>query len=60
MVTPILPGTDIKLGGLYTVENLLAACAAVWGGVPIEAMRQVAWAFTGSMRCSTPVKVEPT
>ena len=38
---------EIQLRGLHNVENLLAACAAVWGRVPIEAMRQVGSTFTG-------------
>ena len=46
-MTPILPRKEIQLRGLHNVENLLAACAAVWGRVPIEAMRQVGSTFTG-------------
>ena len=41
-MTPVLPRAEIKLRGLHNVENLLAAIAAVWGRVPVEAMRQVA------------------
>ena len=47
VVTPILPRAEVKLRGLHNVENLLAAIAAVWGRVPVEAMRQVGSTFTG-------------
>ena len=56
VVTPILPRKDIKLRGLHNVENLLAACAAVWGRVPIEAMRQVGSTFTGVEHRIEPVR----
>ena len=56
VVTPILPRKEIKLRGLHNVENLLAACAAVWGRVPIEAMRQVGSTFTGVEHRIEPVR----
>ena len=55
-VTPILPRAEIKLRGLHNVENLLAACAAVWGRVPVEAMRQVGSTFTGVEHRIEPVR----
>ena len=56
VVTPILPRKEIQLRGLHNVENLLAACAAVWGRVPIEAMRQVGSTFTGVEHRIEPVR----
>ena len=44
-VTPVLPRSEVKLRGLHNVENLLAAIAAVWGRVPVEAMRRVGSTF---------------
>ena len=41
VVTPFLAQKDIKLRGLHNIENLLAAAAAVWGEVPIEAIQKV-------------------
>ena len=55
-VTEILPRTEIKLRGLHNVENLLAACAAVWGRAPLEAMRQVGSTFTGVEHRIEPVR----
>ena len=55
-VTPILPRAEVKLRGLHNVENLLAACAAVWGRVPVEAMRQVGSTFTGVEHRIEPVR----
>lgn len=55
-VTEILPRTDIKLRGLHNVENLLAAIAAVWGRVPLEAMRTVGATFTGVEHRIEPVR----
>ena len=57
VVTPVLPHTEIKLRGLHNVENLLAAIAAVWGRVPVEAMRQVGSTFTGVEHRIEPVRV---
>ena len=57
VVTPIMPRADIKLRGLHNVENLLAAIAAVWGRVPVEAMRQVGSTFTGVEHRIEPVRV---
>lgn len=56
VVTPILPRTEVKLRGLHNVENLLAAIAAVWGRVPVEAMRQVGSTFTGVEHRIEPVR----
>ena len=56
VVTPILPRAEVKLRGLHNVENLLAAIAAVWGRVPIEAMRQVGSTFTGVEHRIEPVR----
>ena len=55
-VTPILPRAEVKLRGLHNVENLLAACAAVWGRVPVEVMRQVGSTFTGVEHRIEPVR----
>ena len=57
VVTPVLPHAEIKLRGLHNVENLLAAIAAVWGRVPVEAMRQVGSTFTGVEHRIEPVRV---
>ena len=57
VVTPVLPRAEIKLRGLHNVENLLAAIAAVWGRVPVEAMRQVGSNFTGVEHRIEPVRV---
>ena len=56
VVTPILPRAEVKLCGLHNVENLLAAIAAVWGRVPVEAMRQVGSTFTGVEHRIEPVR----
>ncbi len=56
VVTPILPRAKVKLRGLHNVENLLAAIAAVWGRVPVEAMRQVGSTFTGVEHRIEPVR----
>ena len=55
-VTEILPRKDVKLRGLHNVENLLAACSAVWGRAPLEAMRQVGSTFTGVEHRIEPVR----
>lgn len=47
VVTPVLAQKDIKLPGLHNVENLLAAIAAVWGRVPVEAIQKVGSTFMG-------------
>ena len=57
VVTPVLPRAEIKLRGLHNVENLLAAIDAVWGRVPVEAMRQVGSTFTGVEHRIEPVRV---
>ena len=56
VVTPILPRAEVKLRGLHNVENLLAVIAAVWGRVPVEAMRQVGSTFTGVEHRIEPVR----
>lgn len=57
VVTPIMPRAEIKLRGLHNVENLLAACAAVWGRVPVSVMRQVGSTFTGVEHRIEPVRM---
>ena len=47
VVTPFLAQKDVKLRGLHNIENLLAAAAAVWGEVPVEAIQLVGSSFTG-------------
>ena len=47
VVTPFLAQKDVKLRGLHNIENLLAAAAAVWGQVPVEAIQKVGSTFTG-------------
>ena len=56
VVTPILPQAEVKLRGLHNIENLLAAAAAVWGRVPVEAIRQVGSTFTGVEHRIEPVR----
>ena len=57
VVTPIMPRSEIKLRGLHNVENLLAACAAVWGLVPVSVMRQIGSTFTGVEHRIEPVRL---
>ncbi len=56
-VAEIMPRAEIKLRGLHNVENLLAACAAVWGRVPLAAMRAVGSTFTGVEHRIEPVRL---
>ena len=56
VVTPFLAQKDVKLRGLHNIENLLAAAAAVWGEVPVEAIRQVGSTFTGVEHRIEPVR----
>src|SRR5699024_7031906 len=56
-ITPVLPRSEVKLRGLHNVENLLAAIAAVWGRVPVEAMRRVGSTFTGVEHRIEPVRL---
>ena len=56
VVTPVAARSEVKLRGLHNVENLLAAIAAVWGRVPVEAMHQVASTFTGVEHRIEPVR----
>ena len=57
IVTPILAQKDVQLRGLHNIENLLAAAAAVWGRVPVEAIRQVGSTFRGVEHRIEPVRV---
>lgn len=43
----VMTRKDIRLPGLHNLENYLAACAAVWDLVPLEAIIQVARDFSG-------------
>ncbi|MBQ5754867.1 MAG: UDP-N-acetylmuramoyl-L-alanine--D-glutamate ligase [Oscillospiraceae bacterium] len=56
VVTPVLARKDMKLRGLHNVENLLAAMAAVWGRVSLEAIRKVGSTFTGVEHRIEPVR----
>ena len=55
-VTPVIARSEIKLRGLHNVENMLGAIAAVWGEVPVEAIRQVGSPFTGVEHRTEPVR----
>ena len=57
VVPPFLAQKDVKLRGLHNIENLLAAAAAVWGEVPVEAIRLVGSSFTGVEHRIEPVRV---
>ncbi len=57
VVTPFLDRKDVKLRGLHNIENLLAAAAAVWGRVPVEAIQKVGSTFTGVEHRIEPVRV---
>ena len=56
VVTPVLPRAEVKLRGLHNIENLLAAAAAVWGEVPVEAIQKVGSTFTGVEHRIEPVR----
>ena len=56
VVTPFLAQKDVKLRGLHNIENLLAAAAAVWGEVPVEAIQLVGSNFTGVEHRIEPVR----
>lgn len=43
----LLSVEEIKLPGWHNVENYMAAISAVWGDVPLEAIRKVAKEFGG-------------
>lgn len=43
----VLEFSDIFLPGLHNVENYMAAIAAVWGRVPVDAIRRTAREFHG-------------
>ena len=55
-VTPVVSKDEVKLRGLHNIENLLAAAAAVWGLVPVEAIQQVGSTFTGVEHRIEPVR----
>lgn len=55
-VTPVIARSDIKLRGLHNVENMLGAIAAVWGEVPVSAIRQVGSTFRGVEHRIEPVR----
>ena len=55
-MTPFLAQKEVKLRGLHNIENLLAAAAAVWGRVPVEAIRKVGSTFTGVEHRIEPVR----
>lgn len=57
VITPFLAQKDVKLRGLHNIENLLAAAAAVWGLVPVEAIQKVGSTFTGVEHRIEPVRV---
>ncbi len=57
VVTPFLAQKDVKLRGLHNIENLLAAAAAVWGEVPVEAIQKVGSTFTGVEHRIEPVRM---
>jgi len=46
-ITPVLHKSQIKLPGAHNVENYLAAIAAVYDLVSVEAIREVACSFGG-------------
>lgn len=45
--TYVMNKSDIKIPGLYNVENYLAAIAAVWGIVKVDTIVEVAKTFNG-------------
>lgn len=57
LITPILHQNQIKLRGVHNIENLLAAIAAVWGRVPVEAMLEVGSTFAGVEHRIEPVRL---
>ena len=57
VVTPFLSQKEVRLRGLHNIENLLAAAAAVWGCVPVEAIQKVGSTFTGVEHRIEPVRV---
>ena len=46
-VTEVLPTAELLIPGVHNVENMMAAFAAVWDYVSVDAMRAVARRFTG-------------
>jgi UDP-N-acetylmuramoylalanine--D-glutamate ligase len=55
-VSPVMRRDALLLRGLHNVENVLAAFAAVWGEVPIEAMALAAGRFEGVEHRIEPVR----
>ena len=57
-VVPVIMNSLHKdvMRGLHNIENLLAAAAAVWGLVPVEAIQQVGSTFTGVEHRIEPVR----
>lgn len=55
-VISVMPRGEVKLRGEHNVENLLAAIAAVWGRVPLRAMRAVGSTFAGVEHRLEPVR----
>ena len=45
--TAVCPISDIRIPGMHNVENYMAAIAAVWGSVSMEAIRTLARNFGG-------------
>ncbi len=44
---PLMNVSEIRIPGLHNVENYLAAISALYGDIPVEAMRKVAREFPG-------------
>ena len=55
--TEVLAASDILIPGVHNVENYLAAIAATWGEVPVEAIVQYAKTFGGVPHRSELVRV---
>ena len=55
--TEVLSASDILIPGVHNVENYLAAIAATWGEVPVEAIVQYAKTFGGVPHRSELVRV---
>lgn len=56
-VTPVLHKSEMQLRGVHNIENLLAAIAAVWGRVPVEAIARVGRSFRGVEHRIEPVRL---
>ncbi|MEG2036424.1 MAG: UDP-N-acetylmuramoyl-L-alanine--D-glutamate ligase [Ruthenibacterium sp.] len=55
-LTPILHRSEIGLRGEHNIENVLAACAAVWGLVPVGDIANVSRDFKGVEHRIEPVR----